>query len=67
MSRRRNPLHCIVPPHILIAMAQADDPETREWAMHSLLLSARFRGSAKSSARWPRPWARHRPETPLYL
>src|ERR1700730_10401830 len=44
MSHRRNPLHCIVPPHILIAMAQADDPDTREWAMHSLLLSARFRG-----------------------
>jgi Zn-dependent metalloprotease len=44
MSYRRNPLHCIVPPHILIAMAQADDPDTREWAMHSLLLSARFRG-----------------------
>jgi Zn-dependent metalloprotease len=44
MSRRLNPLHCIVPPHILEALVQAEDRETREWALHTLTLSARIRG-----------------------
>ena len=46
MTRCLNPLYCIVPPHIMVALAQAEDSETREWALHSLILSARFRAGS---------------------
>jgi Zn-dependent metalloprotease len=44
MNSRLHPLHCIVPPHMLEALAQSEDEQTRQWALNTLTLSARMRG-----------------------
>jgi len=41
---RRCPICCIVPPHMLENVAVSGSPEQREWAFHTLNLSAQFRG-----------------------
>jgi Zn-dependent metalloprotease len=39
-----NPIHCIVPPHILRKLAQHDDTRLREVAYRTMTIAARLRG-----------------------
>lgn len=41
----RNPLHCVLPPHILEEIARRAAPKQQQWAMNTLQTSARFRGN----------------------
>lgn len=40
----RCPICCIIPPHMLEHVAENGNPTQREWAFHTLNLSAQFRG-----------------------
>ena len=44
MSRRREPVHCIVPNHILVALAGHKDRQVRDAAFRSLVESGQMRG-----------------------
>jgi Zn-dependent metalloprotease len=44
MCVHRNPLHCLVPPHVLRALAEGKDRRLREAALRTIALSARIRG-----------------------
>ena len=44
MEQKRRSLHCIIPPHMLKAIAKRGDEDEREWALKSLSLSGQFRG-----------------------
>lgn len=44
MCEHRRAINCIVPPHMLKAMAESDDPRVRESALQTMLTSARIRG-----------------------
>ena len=44
MCKRRRPMNCIVPPHMLEAMLQSEDIRIRESALKTLTASARIRG-----------------------
>jgi Zn-dependent metalloprotease len=44
MCRQRNPVQCIVPPHIAKALLESKDRRLRDIAMKLLTLSARIRG-----------------------
>lgn len=44
MCKRRRPINCIVPPHMLEAMLRSDDQRIREAALRTLTASARIRG-----------------------
>jgi Zn-dependent metalloprotease len=44
MCTKRKPYQCIVPPHVLRAMAESDDERVRKSALRTLLVSARVRG-----------------------
>lgn len=44
MCKQRKPYHCIVPPHMLRAMAESKDERARDSALRTLLASARVRG-----------------------
>ena len=44
MCQHRNSVNCIIPPHILKAMAESDDRRVRESALRTLATSARVRG-----------------------
>src|SRR5947209_7974720 len=44
MYSHRNPVHCIVPPHLARKLAESKDPAVRARALQSLALSARIRG-----------------------
>jgi Zn-dependent metalloprotease len=44
MCKHRESINCIVPPHILRAMAESSDPRVRESALRTLVTSARIRG-----------------------
>lgn len=37
-------IQCIVPPHMLMEMAQKGKPKQKEWALQTLMISERFRG-----------------------
>lgn len=43
MCKHRNAINCIVPPHILKAMAESDDRRVRESALRTLVTSTRIR------------------------
>jgi Zn-dependent metalloprotease len=43
MCTKRNPIHCIVPPHVLRALAESKDRGVREAALRTLLASSRIR------------------------
>jgi Zn-dependent metalloprotease len=43
MCRQRNPIHCIVPPHVLRALSESKDRRVREAALRTMLASARIR------------------------
>lgn len=43
MCHHRNPIHCIVPPHVLKALARSDDPHIRAAALNTLLASTHIR------------------------
>ena len=66
MIPKHNPIHCIVPPHILRAMAAHKDKRVREIAFRTLTMSAhmrgRRRGARQDSARGSR-----RPEATVDL
>jgi hypothetical protein len=40
----RNPVYCIVPPHIARALAESKDRRLREIGLRTLAMSAHFRG-----------------------
>ena len=40
----RNPVHCIVPPHVLREIAERGTSQQQEWAKQTLLSSEQFRG-----------------------
>jgi Zn-dependent metalloprotease len=42
---RHNPIHCVVPPHILKEVLQRGDDEHKQWALHTLTLSERLKGN----------------------
>ncbi|HYJ87335.1 MAG TPA: M4 family metallopeptidase [Pyrinomonadaceae bacterium] len=44
MCKKRRPINCIVPPHILEAMLNSDDASIRDSALRTLTTSARIRG-----------------------
>ena len=44
MCKKRIPINCIVPPHMLDAMVNSDDQQVRESALRTLATSARIRG-----------------------
>jgi Zn-dependent metalloprotease len=44
MCTNRKPYHCIVPPHVLRAMALSEDDRVRDAALRTMLVSARVRG-----------------------
>jgi Zn-dependent metalloprotease len=44
MGLCRNPLQCIIPPHVTKKLAESKDPEIRDLALHALALSGQFRG-----------------------
>lgn len=44
-SNHRNPLHCILPPHLLEKIAENAQGEMKRLAMHNLSMSGTFRGS----------------------
>jgi Zn-dependent metalloprotease len=44
MCRQRDPVHCIVPPHILDAMATSRDARLRQAALDTIKVSAYIRG-----------------------
>src|SRR5260370_11267433 len=44
MCRERNPVQCIVPPHVAKALLESKDRRLRDIAMRMLTLSARIRG-----------------------
>jgi Zn-dependent metalloprotease len=44
MLRHHNPVHCIVPPHILHALIASEDEKVRAIGVRSLVASARLRG-----------------------
>jgi Zn-dependent metalloprotease len=44
MCSHRNPIQCIVPPHLTRKLAESKDPAVRARALQSLALSARIRG-----------------------
>ncbi|MGB6165946.1 MAG: M4 family metallopeptidase [Geitlerinemataceae cyanobacterium] len=46
----RNPLHCILPPHMLKELAEQGTPLERERAIRSLVLSGQFRGQRQQIA-----------------
>jgi Zn-dependent metalloprotease len=46
----RNPLHCVIPPHILLHLAREGTAAQREWAAHALLASERMRGERQVNA-----------------
>jgi Zn-dependent metalloprotease len=57
---RRHPLHCILPPDLLLRLAEAGDPEVRTAALQTLLLDQQFRltraeSAARSGGRDARP------------
>src|SRR5947208_6659401 len=41
----RNPLLCILPPHILTEISKRGEPRHKEWALRTLAASERFRGN----------------------
>jgi len=45
MCKKRMPINCIVPPHVLDAMLSSDDEQVRKSALKTLTTSARIRGS----------------------
>lgn len=49
-SCHRNPLHCVLPPHMLKELAEQGTPEERERAMRSLVLSGQIRGQRQQIA-----------------
>jgi Zn-dependent metalloprotease len=52
MTTRTFPLHCIVPPHILRAIAERGDPEQRASALRTLSVSERLRGRRETLGGW---------------
>jgi Zn-dependent metalloprotease len=44
MSCRRDPVCCIIPPHLVRKLAESRDPQIRARALQSLALSSRIRG-----------------------
>ena len=44
MTPRRDPLQCIIPPHMLRKIVEHGDAEQRVWALDTLSLSEQFRG-----------------------
>lgn len=44
MCKKRTPINCIVPPHIIEAMLKSDDERVRDAALRTLAASARMRG-----------------------
>lgn len=44
MCEHRKTINCIVPPQMLRAMAESDDPRVRKSALHTMVVSARIRG-----------------------
>src|SRR2546430_10714762 len=44
-SYHRNPLHCLLPPHMLEEIAKNADEDLRRLALHNLSTSGRFRGT----------------------
>jgi Zn-dependent metalloprotease len=55
MIPRHDPIHCIVPPHMLRALAVHQDERLREVAVHTLLESSRLRGRREVLAEFPPP------------
>src|SRR4051812_18623354 len=41
----RNPLLCILPPHILVEVSKRGGTSHKDWALHTLAASERFRGN----------------------
>ena len=52
MTSPTSPLHCIVPPHILRAIAERGDPDQRASALRTLSLSERLRGRRETLGAW---------------
>src|SRR5436190_15233875 len=52
MPKPTLPLHCIVPPHILRAIAERGDPGQRAAALRTLAMSERLRGRRETIAGW---------------
>jgi len=52
MTTRTFPLHCIVPPHMLRAIAQRGDAGQREAALRTLAVSERLRGRRETLGAW---------------
>jgi Zn-dependent metalloprotease len=44
MWQPRNPIHCIIPPHLTRKLAESNDPAVRARALQNLALAARIRG-----------------------
>jgi prepilin-type N-terminal cleavage/methylation domain-containing protein/prepilin-type processing-associated H-X9-DG protein len=44
MFSKHNPIHCIIPPHMLRALAESDDPTVREIALRAFTTASILRG-----------------------
>jgi Zn-dependent metalloprotease len=51
MCNKRKPYHCIVPPHVLRAMAESKDKRVRDAALRTLVASAHVRGQREITGR----------------
>ena len=51
MCTNRKPYHCIVPPHVLRAMAESKDKRVRDSAIRTLMTSAHVRGQREVAGR----------------
>jgi Zn-dependent metalloprotease len=51
MCTERKPYHCIVPPHVLRAMAESKDKRVRDSALRTLMASAHVRGQREVAGR----------------
>ena len=60
----RNPLHCIVPPHMLDQIARKGSPEQRDWALDTLHRDHSLR-AAQAAGRADRARRRHGAASPL--
>src|SRR5437016_5059009 len=40
-----NPLHCVVPPHILKEILKRGEQKHKDWALHTLAVSERLKGN----------------------
>lgn len=62
----RNPLHCIVPPHVLLSIAEKGSAEQKQQARRSLIVSEQIRGMRFIASQTPRAAATGQKRRSIY-